>query len=161
MTVMQLCFSFQGRISRKTYWVMQCILFALTVILYVIVNRITVPAEAYYDRIQSLGDLLDVTVLLLMPTVYVNLVVIGIIVAPVGTLTSLASSSGFFFLLLAPVLVNFAILVKRWHDRNKSAWWAFIHLVPIIGSVWTFVECGFFRGTTGENRFGHDLLQLR
>ena len=161
MNVMQLCFSFQGRISRKTYWVTQFLLWMLTLILFIILNRIVIPPEAYYDRIESVGDLLDVAVLLLMPTVYVNLVVISMIVDPVGSLADLASSLDVVLILLAPALVNFAVLAKRWHDRNKSAWWAFIHLVPVIGVLWTFVELGFFRGTTGKNRFGLDPLQLR
>lgn len=161
MNVMQLCFSFQGRISRKTYWVTQFLLWMLTLILFIIVNRIVIPPEAYYDRIESVGDLLDVAVLLLMPTVSVNFVVIAMIIDPVGSLADLASSLDAFLILLAPALVNFAVLAKRWHDRNKSAWWAFIHLVPVIGVLWTFVECGFFKGTTGKNRFGLDPLQLR
>lgn len=161
MNIMQLCFSFQGRISRKTYWVTQCLLWMLTLILFIILNRIVIPPEAYYDRIESVGDLLDVAVLLLMPTVCVNLVVIAMIIDPVGSLADLASSLDVFLILLAPALVNFAVLAKRWHDRNKSAWWAFIHLVPVIGVIWTFVECGFFKGTTGKNRFGLDPLHLR
>ena len=161
MNVMQLCFSFQGRISRKTYWVTQFLLWMLTLILFIILNRIVIPPEAYYDRIESVGDLLDVAVLLLMPTVYVNLAVIAMIVDPVGSLADLASSLDVVLILLAPALVNFAVLAKRWHDRNKSAWWAFTHLVPVIGVLWTFVELGFFRGTTGKNRFGLDPLQLR
>ncbi len=161
MNVMQLCFSFQGRISRKTYWVTQFLLWMLTLILFIILNRIVIPPEAYYDRIESVGDLLDVAVLLLMPTVYVNLAVISMIVDPAGSLADLASSLDVVLILLAPALVNFAVLAKRWHDRNKSAWWAFIHLVPVIGVLWTFVELGFFKGTTGKNRFGLDPLQLR
>ena len=163
MNVMQLCFSFQGRISRKTYWVMQFLLWMLTVILFIILNRITIPPEAYYDRIESLGDVLDAGpyLLLAMPTVSVNLVVISMIVAPVRSLADLASSLDVFLILLTPALVNFAVLAKRWHDRNKSAWWAFIHLVPVIGVLWTFVELGFFKGTTGKNCFGLDPLQIR
>ena len=161
MNVMQLCFSFQGRISRKTYWVMQFLLWMLTLILLVILNRIIIPPEAYYDRIESVGDLLDVGVLLLMPTVSVNLVVTVMIVNPVGSLADFTSSLDVFLILLTPVLVNFAVLAKRWHDRNKSAWWAFILLVPVIGVLWTSVECGFFKGTLGKNRFGLDPLQIR
>lgn len=47
-----------------------------------------------------------------------------------------------------------AITVKRWHDRNKSGWWIFIGLIPIIGALWTTIELGFLKGTEGENRFG-------
>ena len=42
-----------------------------------------------------------------------------------------------------------AIGIKRWHDRDKSGWWMFIVLIPIIGAIWAFVECGCLRGTEG------------
>jgi uncharacterized membrane protein YhaH (DUF805 family) len=57
--------------------------------------------------------------------------------------------------LLWPLL---AIEAKRWHDRDKSAWWLLINLIPIIGPIWALVECGFLRGTTGLNRYGPDPL---
>ena len=50
-----------------------------------------------------------------------------------------------------------AVAVKRWHDRNRSGWWALIYLVPLIGLVWTLIECGLLRGSAGFNRFGPDL----
>ncbi len=46
--------------------------------------------------------------------------------------------------------VAFAIQAKRWHDRNKSGWWSLIILVPMIGWVWTIVECGLLRGDEGQ-----------
>lgn len=59
-------------------------------------------------------------------------------------------------LLLWPAL---AVSVKRWHDRDKSAWWVLINLVPVIGSLWTLLENGLLRGTPGSNRFGEDLTE--
>jgi uncharacterized membrane protein YhaH (DUF805 family) len=50
-----------------------------------------------------------------------------------------------------------AVSVKRWHDRDKSGWWALVQFVPVIGLVWTLVENGLLRGTLGRNRFGADL----
>ena len=58
-------------------------------------------------------------------------------------------------LFLYPAL---AIYAKRWHDRGKSGWWTLIILVPLIGSIWFLVECGFLRGTEGPNQFGNDPL---
>ena len=54
-------------------------------------------------------------------------------------------------LLLWPSL---AIQAKRWHDRDKSAWWILINLVPVIGFIWAIIENGFLKGTAGSNRFG-------
>ena len=55
---------------------------------------------------------------------------------------------------LAVLWPALAITAKRWHDRNRSAWWILINLVPVIGSLWTFVECGLMPGTAGPNRYG-------
>jgi uncharacterized membrane protein YhaH (DUF805 family) len=52
------------------------------------------------------------------------------------------------------------VQIKRWHDRNRSAWWFFIAFVPVLGWLWFLIECGFLKGTKGENRFGPDPLQF-
>ncbi len=54
-----------------------------------------------------------------------------------------------------PVIwISLAVQAKRWHDRDKSAWWILINLVPVIGGLWALVETGFLAGTEGANRFG-------
>lgn len=58
--------------------------------------------------------------------------------------------------LFAAIWAGLAVSVKRWHDRDKSGWWVLIWFVPLIGTVWAFVETGFFAGTSGINRFGAD-----
>ncbi len=52
--------------------------------------------------------------------------------------------------------ISIAVAVKRYHDRNKSGWWVLIVFVPVIGGLWYLIECGFLRGTVGQNRFGPD-----
>jgi len=47
-----------------------------------------------------------------------------------------------------------AVCAKRWHDRNKSGFWTFIFLVPIVGIIWIIIECGCMGGTIGENDYG-------
>ncbi|MBG1232761.1 DUF805 domain-containing protein [Aestuariivirga litoralis] len=49
-----------------------------------------------------------------------------------------------------------AVIGKRAHDRNKSAWWVLLTYVPIVGNIWSLVELGLVRGTSGVNRFGND-----
>jgi uncharacterized membrane protein YhaH (DUF805 family) len=51
---------------------------------------------------------------------------------------------------------SLAVSAKRWHDRDKSAWWILVGLIPIIGNIWILIENGFLRGTEGSNRFGDD-----
>ena len=59
---------------------------------------------------------------------------------------------------LAVLWSALAIQVKRWHDRDKSAWWLLMNLVPVIGALWVFIECGCLRGTEGQNQYGPDPL---
>ncbi len=54
---------------------------------------------------------------------------------------------------------SMAIQAKRWHDRNKSALWLLINLIPFAGPLWSLIENGFIPGTPGPNRFGPDPLK--
>jgi uncharacterized membrane protein YhaH (DUF805 family) len=84
---------------------------------------------------------------------------------------------------------NYALSVKRFHDRNRPDWilMAFYALlvamilmqlagidmeggepttpfiivgsVFLIGAIWLTIELGFLRGTQGPNDFGHDPLE--
>jgi uncharacterized membrane protein YhaH (DUF805 family) len=56
------------------------------------------------------------------------------------------------------IWIGLAVAAKRWHDRNKSAWWILIVFVPAVGGLWYLIECGFLKGTTGANKFGPDPL---
>ena len=58
-------------------------------------------------------------------------------------------------ILLVP---NLAGTIKRLHDRDRSGWFIFIILIPVIGGIWLLIEVGFLAGTPGPNRFGHDPL---
>jgi uncharacterized membrane protein YhaH (DUF805 family) len=60
----------------------------------------------------------------------------------------------FFVVLTAGIIIQ----IRRWHDRGKSGIWVFINIVPFLGGLWTIIECGFIKGTTGHNRYGPDPL---
>ncbi len=51
-----------------------------------------------------------------------------------------------------------AVYAKRCHDRDKSAWWLLLLLVPLVGAIWLIVDLGILEGTRGDNRFGPDPL---
>ena len=53
---------------------------------------------------------------------------------------------------------SLAVAVKRCHDRNRSGWFIFANLIPMVGAIWYLIETGFLRGTVGDNRFGPDPL---
>jgi uncharacterized membrane protein YhaH (DUF805 family) len=79
---------------------------------------------------------------------------------PQAALQSVGAIGGVILLVvyILALWIGLAIAAKRWHDRNKSAWWILIVFVPVVGGLWYLIECGFLRGTTGPNKFGADPL---
>jgi serine/threonine protein kinase len=56
-----------------------------------------------------------------------------------------------------------ALAIKRWHDRDRTAWWFLTSLIPfvqVLFILWITIETWFLRGTTGPNRFGVDPLEV-
>ncbi len=58
---------------------------------------------------------------------------------------------------LAIFLPSLAVLVRRLHDIDKSGWWYFILIIPVIGFI-LFLIWMCKKGTAGPNRFGDDPL---
>lgn len=137
MSIKELLFSFQGRIGRKVYWTWN-VIYYLAIVGFGIGMNALFPAFAH----------------LILPV--------------------------FLILVLVPDL---AITAKRWHDRGKSSWWLLLNIPLVIGrmtmpmgdpsqsvepsvlqafssvaalicGLWILIECGFLRGTEGENRYG-------
>ncbi|HWX27653.1 MAG TPA: DUF805 domain-containing protein [Steroidobacteraceae bacterium] len=54
--------------------------------------------------------------------------------------------------------ISLSVAVKRYHDRDKSGWWVLIVFLPVIGGIWYLIECGFLRGTDGNNDYGPEPL---
>lgn len=61
-------------------------------------------------------------------------------------------------LILGLIWISLAAQIKRWHDVDKSGFWCFIVLVPILGALYAIYKNFFVKGTTGPNRFGSDPL---
>ncbi|MBU1573876.1 MAG: DUF805 domain-containing protein [Alphaproteobacteria bacterium] len=62
-------------------------------------------------------------------------------------------TSGLFS--LATLLPGLAVWVRRLHDVNRSGWWVFLILIPLIGWL-VLVIWAVTKGTSGPNRFGPD-----
>jgi uncharacterized membrane protein YhaH (DUF805 family) len=74
--------------------------------------------------------------------------------ADMGPVTSIV----LLIFVVAATWISIAVGIKRFHDRNKSGVWILIIFVPLIGSLWYLIECGFLRGTPGPNNYGPDPL---
>jgi uncharacterized membrane protein YhaH (DUF805 family) len=85
---------------------------------------------------------------------YIVIIVIAVVIdglvfnsfnGGIGVLTLLAS--------LIHLIPSLAVSIRRLHDTDRSGWWIFISLVPLIGGIWLIVlYC--LDGTQGNNRFG-------
>jgi uncharacterized membrane protein YhaH (DUF805 family) len=54
---------------------------------------------------------------------------------------------------LALLIPGLAVAVRRLHDINKSGWWIFIFIIPIVGFILWLVW--FLReGDAGDNEYG-------
>lgn len=73
-----------------------------------------------------------------------------------GSVVSATVSVGLGLGLVSVILPTLALWFRRLHDRNLTAWWLLLFLVP-FGSIVLLV---FFlqRGSQGDNRYGSDRL---
>ncbi|MCT2563679.1 DUF805 domain-containing protein [Chryseobacterium herbae] len=62
---------------------------------------------------------------------------------------------GFIYLIygLATFIPGLAVMVRRLHDVDKSGWWVFISLIPLVGTIWLLVLLAT-DGTPGANQYG-------
>ena len=64
-----------------------------------------------------------------------------------------------YFINIATLVPMLALMVKRLHDRGRSAWFILINLIPVVGQIWLIWDVWASKGTAGPNRFGDDPLQ--
>jgi uncharacterized membrane protein YhaH (DUF805 family) len=118
-------FSFEGRVSRESFW-------------KVIIGA---PLSAFL-AVSLLGF---ISFLITMLTGF--------------KLPSAITTLAFVVIGIFALISYISIIVRRFHDRSKSGWWALIGLIPVLGFWWILIECGFFQGTVGQNQFGPDSLE--
>jgi lipoprotein-releasing system permease protein len=51
--------------------------------------------------------------------------------------------------------MGWMLIINRLHDRNHSAWFLLILLIPLV-QLWCIIELFFLPGTRGQNRFGNN-----
>ena len=116
MTFSDLYFSFNGRISRSTYWLKYLLPYILLMMIFILIE---------ISNHKSPNDIR-----------FHSLVLYLIIFIP-----------------------SLSMNVKRCHDRNKSGWFLFINVLPVIGSLWFLIETAFIGGKSGTNKYGPDPLK--
>ena len=62
--------------------------------------------------------------------------------------------------LLMSMVMGFALMIKRCHDRGKSGWWSLIAMIPIVGGIWLIIDLGIMEGDEGPNQYGPNPLRV-
>jgi uncharacterized membrane protein YhaH (DUF805 family) len=127
-TIMQMLFSFEGRMRRRDFWL--CAL-GLAVLQWVVWS---IAAAMFF------------------PAVAVNVSPSGNVAVWTSWMGAIAGP----MLLINCIFLwpRLAIGVKRCHDRNKTGFWLLLALIPILGWIWLLVDLGFLDGTPGPNKYG-------
>ncbi len=125
MPIVQMLFSFQGRLRRRDYWLCAIGLGVVWMILNSIVG-------------------------MMMPPVHVATA--GALAFNMAALSAMSTGSMIVFLLL--LWPHIAIGIKRCHDRDKSGLWLLLYFLPVIGWIWLFIDLAILDGTPGPNKYG-------
>jgi uncharacterized membrane protein YhaH (DUF805 family) len=127
--MLKLLFSFNGRVRRLHWWLLRIgILFAGLVIL----TGAVLAIQAVFPDVMVGAEM-------------------NLSLNPIAQMIWVVT---FFAVLITWFWASLAIGVKRWHDRDKSGFWVLLALIPLIGPIWTIIECGFIDGTQGPNKYG-------
>ena len=74
-----------------------------------------------------------------------------------GVEQSVGYGYAYVLVALGLLLPSLSVLVRRLHDTDRSGWWYWIALIPLIGGILLLVWlCS--RGTDGINSYGADPL---
>ena len=83
---------------------------------------------------------------------------IGIVLGALPSLTMSETGSSPVSILsgiygLAIFIPNLAVMVRRFHDQDRSGWFVLLSLIPFVGSLIVLVML-FMSGSPGPNKYG-------
>ena len=124
--------TFKGRARRKEYWMFFLVNF--------IVKSFLTYIDTKFSIVINIGTRLNV---------YNELLNYGF----TDEMMQIGALSLFYSLFI--IIPSLAVQVRRLHDCNRSGFWIFISLIPIIGAIILII---FFveDSQPGDNRFGHN-----
>ncbi|HLY77843.1 MAG TPA: DUF805 domain-containing protein [Caulobacteraceae bacterium] len=135
--MMQLLFSFNGRIRRTNYWLGAIGAgFAVSAVFWILFFILGGAGALAAGAVNGNGNTVN----------------------SAGAAAGAGVGIVLFILFLAYFVlmmwISLALQIKRWHDRDKSGVWVFINFIPLVGGIWALIECGFMDGTMGPNKYG-------
>jgi uncharacterized membrane protein YhaH (DUF805 family) len=72
-----------------------------------------------------------------------------------GNVTSTIALVVMILVVIAAIIPSWAVTIRRFHDQDRSGWFALLTFIPYIGGLIVLVFA-FLPGTPGENDYGFD-----
>ena len=85
--------------------------------------------------------------------VYIVLSLIDALLGTYNIVQGVGLLSGIYS--LAVLIPTLAVTVRRLHDIDRTGWWIFINLIPLIGTI-VLLVFAVTPGTPGSNQYGPD-----
>ena len=133
----ELLFSFEGRASRKSYWLVALIGIALSIAVAMLMTLVGVGSDRFI--------------------IFVAVGLAFVIGIAVGVRRLHDRDKSGWWLLLFYGLPQVLDLVAELTTEDSPAWWM-LQTPSAAIQLWALIELGFLRGTAGSNRFGPDPL---
>jgi len=127
VTFKGLLFSYRGRISVRRFWLGKALVYGIAFAAFCAIHIVTPPVDPRSFDPNYQGW-------------YSESIMWGALAV----------------LMLISTVMNFAVMVKRCHDRNKSGWYTLIALVPYAGFFWWVIDLGILEGHHGPSQYGPD-----
>jgi uncharacterized membrane protein YhaH (DUF805 family) len=87
--------------------------------------------------------------------IYIVLVMLDVSSGSFDSTIGYGTYSGLFA--IVGLIPSLAMGIKRCHDRDRTGWFLFVSLIPLI-NIWVLIELWFLKGTDGANKYGPDPL---
>jgi len=84
---------------------------------------------------------------------FIALIVISVLGVIVGGKESAVGSLLMCLYLLATLLPNIGVSIRRLHDTGRSGWWLLLALVPLVGGIVLLVFY-ILESQVGDNEYG-------
>ena len=142
MSMMQLLFSFRGRLNRKRYWM--TVIVTMAVIILLLLLALVMIREQRFEFAA-----LTVVILFIL---YIPLIWIGL---AIGAKRLHDRNKSAWWLLVFYALPG---ILSTAGNQMDDPGFLILHVVSFAISLWAFVELGCLRGTSGPNQYGPDPL---
>lgn len=85
---------------------------------------------------------------------YIGIFVIGLVLSLLfGEIFGIVTMVAYVGFALAALIPSFAVMIRRFHDLDKSGWWWLVNFIPFVGAL-AFLYFMVQPSDEEDNRFG-------